>query len=68
MSHDWIGRSLGPFQSSAKLGEGGMGELQRALGEPRVVTEGKGRWHIHSGSLSTDGVRAGNRRRRGSPW
>ena len=31
------------------------GDLPRALGAPRVVTEGKGRWHVHNGSLSADG-------------
>ena len=31
------------------------GELPRALGEPRALTEGKGRWHVHNGSLSADG-------------
>jgi len=31
------------------------GELPRVVGEPRAVTEGKGRWHVHNGSLSADG-------------
>ena len=31
------------------------GDLPRALGPPRVVPEGKGRWHVHNGSLSADG-------------
>lgn len=31
------------------------GELPRALGAPRPATEGKGRWHVHNGSLSADG-------------
>ena len=31
------------------------GELPRALGAPRALTEGKGRWHVHNGSLSADG-------------
>ena len=31
------------------------GELPRVLGESRAVTEGKGRWHVHNGSLSADG-------------
>ena len=31
------------------------GELPRVVGDPRVVTEGKGRWHVHNGSLSADG-------------
>jgi Tol biopolymer transport system component len=32
------------------------GELPRVVGEPRAVTEGKGRWHVHNGSLSADGT------------
>ena len=31
------------------------GELPRVVGEPRAVTEGKGRWHVHNGSLSAEG-------------
>ena len=31
------------------------GELPRALGAPRAVTEGKGRWHVHNGSRAADG-------------
>ena len=34
---------------------GRPGDLPRALGEPRAATEGKGRWHVHNGSLSADG-------------
>lgn len=32
------------------------GELPRVVGEPRAATEGKGRWHVHNGSLSADGT------------
>jgi hypothetical protein len=31
------------------------GKIPHVVGEPRAVTEGKGRWHVHNGSLSADG-------------
>jgi hypothetical protein len=33
----------------------GAGGLPGIEGEPQVVIEGKGRWHVHNGSLSADG-------------